>query len=618
MRTRWSIIACLYPLMLTGQSFTDEAFSRGLIFQTSFGSFPAAYGSGVGLIDLDGDGDLDAMLVGSGTGVVGVFENSGGGQFIDRSAGTGIVPTIHLSGICAADYDADGDLDVYVTNWVGPNLLLRNEGGFTFLDVASSAGVADDGPGTGSCFGDFDGDGWVDLYLVNRTGQYGAPGSAGNPNRLYRNLQNGTFQEVGAMHGVDNEYAGFQAIFFDYDRDGDADLYLSNDRGDYFPDAGNRLWQNDNGTFVDVSSESGTYLQINSMGVAVGDLDRNGFLDLYVTNTADGNPLFLNQGDRTFVDQADRWGVTVNSLGWGTHFLDVDHDAHSDLFVANWYWRNFLFTHDGTTPCLEVGLAAGFTDTNPTLCTAIGDIDLDGDIDLLVQNFTQPTRLFVHGGTPANWIVLRLVGDLPNAPAIGATVDLRAGANVQTQAVLAGSGFKSMSTLALHFGVGTSTTVDEISVTWPDGTRSIRRDVPANQYFEIRQSGSGFPDCNGNGSPDAQDLLSGSSVDTNGNGLPDECEPLFLRGDADGGGAVDIGDAIAALATLFGDRISLCREALDANDDGQIDLADPIRLLMYLFGGGDSLSPPTGSCGIDLTTLGGPGLGCIGARQSCP
>jgi hypothetical protein len=283
---------------------------RGLDYDVSGAFF--YFGRGVALVDLDRDGDLDALTVGSPTGTVGVFENDGAGFFTDRSSGNGIPAVPKASGIAAGDYDGDRDLDVYISNWTEPNLLLRNEGDFQFVDVAAAAGVADDGPGVGCAWGDFDADGHLDLYAGNRT----TDGGSDAVNQLYRNLGDGTFEEVGEKLGVDDGLSPtFQAVFFDHDRDGDPDIYVANDKG-YAQNETNRLFENLGGSFQDITEDTQTGAHIDSMGTAVGDYDRNGYQDLYVTNNPFGNVLLLNQGSGPYVSYGDEAGVGSYAIGW--------------------------------------------------------------------------------------------------------------------------------------------------------------------------------------------------------------------------------------------------------------------------------------------------------------
>ena len=617
--------------------FTEEAPARGLSY--GFGGAVLPYwpfGYGVAFADLDDDGDPDVVLVGAPDGRVGVFENDGGGHFIDRSAGSGIPSVDRASGVTAGDFDADGDLDLYITLWFGPNMLLRNEGAFHFVDVAASAGVADDGAGAGCAWGDFDHDGWLDLYVANRTFSQGPGGESLNPNLLYRNLGDGTFQEASAAAGVYDENYTFQGVFFDQDNDGDADLYLSTDKG-YAGIGLNRLFENVGGVFSDITATSGTGVRINSMGVAVGDFDRDGLQDLYCTNTNEGNPLFINQGGGSFVESAAAAGVSSNATGWGAVLFDFDNDAHTDLYVCNSDAPNRLYRYAGAWPCENIAAAMAVADAGFSFGVAAADVDLDGDLDLLVQNDYGPPALYInHEGQTRSWARFDVLGADQNTRAIGAQVRVRTAGVWQVREALAGgNGYKGQNELTLHFGLDAALLVDEIEARWPRGaTRTLtgygadRRwtlfpaqrlgdvdgdgalsaadfyaflacygapfepgcevmdfDGDANvdlddfEAFETRYYASfgGVRDCDGDGDSDLYDILTGASLDANANAVPDECE---LAGDLDGDGDVDLAD-LALLLADYGCAAAPCPADLDG--DGDTDLAD-LSVLLSQFG----------------------------------
>ena len=458
--------------------FTEEAATRGMHYVGELGGGNGD-GSGVAVTDLDGDGDMDIVLTGRSDGVVGLYENLGKGVFIDRSSQSGIPPLIASAAVTAADYDGDGALDLYFTLWGAGNVLVRNLGGFQFQDVTAQAGVGDDGIGTGATFADYDKDGWLDLYVSNYFG-------GSSRNRLYHNLGNGTFEEIGQDQGVDDAGAAYQSVFFDYDRDGDPDLYVANDKG--YVAYPNRLWQNNDGVFQDISEASGTGAQIDSMGIAVGDLDGNGYPDLYVTNTPQppGNPLFMNQGDGTFMEQSDEAGVADDREGWGALFFDYDNNGFQDLYVANGATPNRLYEYNGALPCIDVAPDLGVASDGISFCIAVGDIDDDGDLDLLLQDHQAPIQLFInHEGEQRNWLKIKLFGAGPNTHAVGALVDVTAGSQTQHREVMTGVGYKSSSSLVLHFGLGAATIVDVVSILWPGGSQTFLVNVPVNQKLTL-------------------------------------------------------------------------------------------------------------------------------------
>ncbi|MFM7051905.1 MAG: FG-GAP repeat domain-containing protein, partial [Planctomycetota bacterium] len=229
--------------------FTSEHSARGVTYNMMFAP-PIANpqdGFGMAAADLDGDDDLDLVLLGRIDGLVGVYENNGAGLFTNRSVSSGIPATTAGCGVCAFDYDRDGDLDLYIAQKNQPARLLRNNGGFTFTNVAAAAGVAESVAATGCSVADYDGDGWPDLYLCIY--------ATTAPNRLYRNRGDGTFENTAPALGVGSAGLSYQAVWSDYDRDGWPDLTVSNDRG--FGNVPNQLWRNQQGAFVDVSAASG-------------------------------------------------------------------------------------------------------------------------------------------------------------------------------------------------------------------------------------------------------------------------------------------------------------------------------------------------------------------------
>lgn len=475
--------------------FTEEAVQRGIVYVMQ--DWPQSYGHtgfGCGFADLDGDGDPDIVLIGAATGSVGIFENDGTGTFIDRSQFNGIPTLPEGSAFVAGDYDSDGDLDLYFTQIGLRNVLLRNNGGFQFTDLFETANVGGSGASESACFGDYNGDGRLDLYVVNYHGI-----GYDLPNKLYRNLGNGTFDDVAPALGVDDAGLGYQAVWFDYDRDADLDLYLSNDKavGSQLP---NQLWRNDGGQFVNVSQASGTNVALDSMGVACGDFDGNGWPDLYCTNVpgAGGmnNPLLLNQGDGTFARAEGLWGVDNLFISWGAIFFDFDNDGLQDLYVNNMNDPNTLYRRTTALSSTEIGAVAMVTgNIGKSFSSAIADVDGDGDLDLLLNNLSGNVQLFInHEGQKRNWIRCRLVGSGNNVFAVGAGVGIRVGNTWQFQEILAGgNGYKGQNELTIHFGLDDATIVDEIVVYWPGGATTTAENIPANQVLTIFEAAVAIP-----------------------------------------------------------------------------------------------------------------------------
>lgn len=538
--------------------FVDIAESSGLsAFRHLGGSLEKRYilettSGGVALFDYDGDGWLDIYLVNGGSLEIvrrqkppvknRLFRNKRDGTFEDvtekaRVAGNGAWGM----GVVVGDYDNDGWDDLYVTNF-GPNILYRNNSDGTFTDVTAKAGVGDPRYSTGAAFGDYDGDGDLDLFVANYVDvdvnnlpepggkniegtnfciyrgvpvMCGPRGLKGAGDTLYRNNGDGTFTDVSRQAGVDDPkgYYGFQPIWCDVDNDSDLDLYVANDS------TPNYLYLNNgDGTFKEVGYPSGTAVNEEgreqaSMGVAVGDYDGDGLMDFYVTNFSDDtNTLYHNDGGGNFTDLTFQSGLgepTLPYLGWGTAFFDFDNDGDLDLFAANGHvypevdkhdfgmsykQRNLLFEHDGRGKFTEIGLQSGpgLAVVKCSRGAAFGDIDNDGDIDIVINNMDDtPTLLRNDGGNRSHWLGFKLVGTKSHRRAINARVRLRVGERWQTGEVFSGCSYLSQNDFRLHFGLGQAVKVDEIEIRWPSGARTRLQDVKADQVLTVKEPVTG-------------------------------------------------------------------------------------------------------------------------------
>jgi hypothetical protein len=635
MRSRAVSLAALGALALAPAAtadlapFTEEAADRGIVYETTQ---PLNRGQGVVFADLDDDGDPDLVAVGAGDGTVGVWENDGTGHFIDHSATSGIAPLIETSSVIAADYDRDGDLDIYIARYYMANVLLRNDGGFTFADVTDTAGVGDLGNAYGAAWGDYDNDGWPDLYVANRTT---LPHDT-IQNELYHNLGGGVFEPVGAKLGVDSfDDPTLQSAFLDFDRDGDHDLYLATDKGTGCETNGhfNHLFENQgDGTFIDITESSGTEACVDAMSIAIGDFDGNGEHDLYCTNTPGGHALMMNQGGAVFTREEEQWGVASYAIGWGAVFFDWDHDGHNDLYVCQMNEVNRFYRHEGTWPCAEIGGPMGVDTGGDSFCLATGDVDGDGDLDLVVQTTDRALELFMNQeGQKRNWVKFDVIGEGPNRYALGAQVSARCDGIWRVREIVAGCNYKSQNDLVVHFGVDQAETVDAVKAQWLGGNIRTLSNYPALETWTIYPwdklgdaDGDGdrdlddffvfascltgdapgtistgcemmdyegdadvdiddfdlflaeydgvIEDCNGNKIPDLREIIDGSGSDLNGNGILDECEDVY--GDLNGDTLVDVQDLLILLSE-WGEPDSIA----DLNDDGTVDTADLVILL---------------------------------------
>ena len=519
--------------------FVDVTASAGIDFVHHHGGFGKKYptetmGSGVALLDYDGDGWLDLYFVGSENSGR-LYHNDGDGTFTDVTVQAGVESSAYGLGCAVGDYDGDGDLDLYVTCY-GDNELFSNNGDGTFTEVAAAAGVIgqyDNGWTTGAAFGDIDKDGDQDLYSPNyaefrpetfetcvRSGGInvycGPEAFEAQPDEFFLNNGDGTFTEVGEKVGlVPLLGKELGAFFVDYDQDRDLDLYVAGDR------TPNLLYRNDGGVFTEVGNLAGVAYNdagkpLAGMGVDVGDFDNDGLFDFFVTNYQwETNSLYRNVGDGFFTDVTFQSGLGVPSLkvlAWGTVFFDADNDGDRDIFVANGHLddnvhlfdaisypqQNHLFRNDGAGLFTDISAASGpgMQLVEVSRGAAFGDFDNDGDLDLAVSNNNQRCVLLRNDGASGNWISLRMEGRVRtaagavvhNAGGLGTEVRLWSGGRQQIDVVRSGSSYMCQNDLRLHFGLGTSTTVDSIVVHWPAGDIQTVTKPPINQVLTIRQN----------------------------------------------------------------------------------------------------------------------------------
>lgn len=456
-------------------------------------------------------------------------------QFEDHTDLAGIGNAGQNRGISIIDFDQDGWEDLYFTRLDGPNPLYRNNGDGTFSNVASIAGVDYSGASGTSVWGDLDNDGWPDLILGNRrepsriyrnngdgtfsdiTFNTGVAVNAqvmsisladvdrdgwldlyfailGEQNALYLNNGNGTFANYTYASGALDEGIAMGTVFFDYDRDGDPDLYLIHDANQP-----NILYQNvGGGHFIDVSRASGLDLAAQGMGVDVADIDQDGWLDVYITNLYE-NVLFRNRGDGTFEDISIQAGITDRGMGWGVAFLDYDNDTRPDVYVANEtkfavdykYYDNVLYRNeDGQM--FQVATNDALKSPYGGYGVAVADLDQDGRLDLVIANSGENGNqaLINQMENDHHWVRIKLEGTQSNRSAIGARVTLESGSVRLVDEVNAGTGFSGQNSLYLHFGLGQEEKIDRLTILWPSGLEEVFENLPVDQALSfIENSG---------------------------------------------------------------------------------------------------------------------------------
>jgi hypothetical protein len=451
-------ILLFLPVAVLALDFTDITDAAGV--------GDRGHGKGVAFADIDNDGDYDLYVSNKGGENV-LYRNEGGGSFVavSQSAGDRVADSGLSMGSCFADFDNDGDQDLYVVKGgryeIEANRLLLNENG-RFVDVTDRAGVGSKAFTYSAAFADVDNDGYLDLYLAN----YGV----GAANTLYHNNGDGTFTDVTSQAGGGDRSWSWSAVFSDVNGDGYQDLYVVNGR--YPAGEQNHLYVNNgNGTFRDASIESGVNDGSWGLGAAFADVDNDRDFDLFVSNYVGPNKLYLNDGSGIFTDVSQESGLADEGWGKGPSFGDVDHDGDLDLYEGDCKLANKLYLNDGTGVFTDVAdrISVLKNETVRTKGTAFADIDDDGDLDLYVVNWGVGNRLYRNEQNDGNFLKVRLRGTVSNADAVGAKVTIVRGEQlVGFQEVKTLTGFCSQAPLEMHFGLPAAGTYT-VQVQFPSG-----------------------------------------------------------------------------------------------------------------------------------------------------
>jgi len=475
-----------FPTVNAQISFEDVANEIGTAY--SYGT--STWGGGVSFADFDNDG-WDDLTFASEEGTEIYFLKNNDGIFNSISL-NGISNTFKTKQVIWIDYDNDGDQDFFVTGFEGVNKFYKNDGDMNFTDISSTIGFFQTDLFTyGVSFADMDNDGDLDAFISNRDGV-----ADDQRNYLYRNDE-GTYTDITASAGLSmSSHLSFCSIIFDYNNDGFQDIYISNDK----PDNLNILYKNNgDGTFDDVSEYSGAGIGINAMTTTIGDYNNDGWFDIYITNTPEGNELLRNNGDGTFTNVAEATATTFNSVGWGAVFLDADSDGLLDLYVSSDFdgsvgsFLSAAFYHQQNNETFIIPENIGFQDdTRKSYTNAIGDINNDGKPDIVVGNDIEPNFLWANTTVNENnWLKVKLEGVISNRDGIGNTIEINIDGQSQYRYTLAGEGYLSQNSFYEFFGMGNATEVDYVKVTWTaTGEIEIINNIAANQAIIIKE-GSG-------------------------------------------------------------------------------------------------------------------------------
>ncbi len=517
--------------------FVDVTALSGIDFRHVDGRsghkfFVETLGCGVALFDFDQDGYLDIYFV-NGRALPGyagasptnaLYHNNQDGTFNDVTQQAGVEGNGYGVGCCVGDYDNDGYPDLYVTNY-GQNQLYRNNTDGTFADVTRKAGVGDQRWGTGCAFADYDNDGDLDLYVANYvdfqleknpkcvkdeiitycTPEIFPPTSG----VLYRNNTDGTFTDVTDESGLSKKGKGLGVVWEDYDNDGDADLFVANDT---MPDC---LFKNNgNGSFTEVGMLVGVAFNedgkaLNGMGVSFGDYDNDENPDLIVTNFQDQpNSVLHNEGDGFFTDLSYASGIGEKSLiylAWGVEFIDYDNDGLLDIFVANGHLHdnietfseigtyaqpNQLFRNRGNGKFEDVSRqsGSGLQLRKVSRGMAYGDLDNDGDLDVVVTNLNQTPDVLGNSGEKAHhWLAIKCVGRKSNRDGIGARITVTTEQGSQIRSIRSGASYLSQSDTRAYFGLGAAKTAD-VEIRWPSGLTQDFRGVGVDRLLVVEEA----------------------------------------------------------------------------------------------------------------------------------
>ena len=519
--------------------FTDITAKAGITFKHAVSAdkryLVESMSGGVALFDYDNDGYLDIYFVNcltvdlyrqGGKTKSALYHNNGDGTFTDVTDKSGLADVGWGMGVAVGDYNNDGFDDLYVT-CLGGNHLFKNNGNGTFTDVTKAAGVSDGRWSTGAAFVDYDHDGYLDLFVANyveydlnhlpefgkdKTCQYkgiavqcGPRGLRGSGDSLFHNNGNGTFSDVSKKAGVSdpNGYFGMGVICSDFDDDGLVDIFVADDS------TPNLLYHNNgDGTFKEIGFISGTALSENgseqgSMGVTVGDYDHDGRFDIFITNFVDDyDTLYHNDGHNFFTDVAYKTNVAAVSMPlvrWGTKFFDYDNDGWVDLFIAcghvypqlEHYRQRKLLHHnnrDGTFSEVAEQCGAPLMAERAGRGVAFGDIDNDGDVDMVINDLDgSPQLLRNDGGNANNSVLIKTVGVKSNRDGIGARVRVVSGDLTQIDEVRSGGSYISQSDLRLHFGFEKRTKIDLIEIRWPSGVVDKITNANMNRIITVKE-----------------------------------------------------------------------------------------------------------------------------------
>jgi len=409
-----------------------------------------------------------------------LYLNNGNGTFAEVAEQAGLNSRAHerIRGVTVADYDNDGDTDIFFCAGF-KDALYRNDGDLIFADVTDDAGVGNRGNGLIGSWGDYNRDGYIDLYVANWNEDQHA---------LYRNNGDGTFSEVTQSAGLGYDNYNNIGQWFDYDNDGDMDIFSCR-----WYDNPQRLWRNNgNGTFTDVAPEAGLGVKFSTQGSIIADFNNDGFQDIYIASDLDPNVLFRNNGNGTFTEVAGEVGVANYRRAVDCAYGDFNHDGWMDLYVGNFDSPNRLYLNNGDGSFEDdSGVTADYA---RTIGASTGDYNGDGWLDMYAVNTSATNRLYRNKGTNSHWLKVELRGVQSNRSAIGTRLELLVNGMTIIREVSGGSGYCSQNSLIQSFGLGPYASAERLTIRWSSGVVDILNNVAANNMITITESQAQKPD----------------------------------------------------------------------------------------------------------------------------
>ncbi len=529
----------------------ENNYNDPSIWRERYADFEAgSIGTGVAIGDYDGDGRPDIFVV-SKTESCRLFRNLGNWKFEDVTEKAGVsdegeAASIWKQGATFVDVNNDGWLDIYVCRFGAPNLLYINQGDGTFKEEAAARGLAVNDASVMAAFCDYDRDGWLDVFVQTNQPET-AEHHFAQKNYLFHNNGNGTFSDVTERAGIQGKAQGHSATWWDFDNDGWPDLYVAND----FTPADRLYRNNHDGTFTDVIDQVVPHMPFSSMGSDLGDVNNDGLIDLFVADMAATthqkdqrtiaaarslireknsddraapfamhNALYLNTGSGHCFEAAALAGLSANDLTWSVRLEDFDNDGRLDLFVTNGMYRephnadlmerianaetveekirlmqaspvlaerHLAFRNLGDLRFQEVGAAWGLNQTGVSFGAATGDLDGDGDLDLVYTNFRKGLTVLRNDSDQGHRVEISLRGAKSNRFGVGAVVRIESALGTQVRPLVLARGYMSSSEPLLHFGLGNDTEIEKLTVSWPSGYNQTFTHLPVDRRLTITE-----------------------------------------------------------------------------------------------------------------------------------